>query len=72
MQHLVVAQDRCSIGGETLGFGLRRGSDQPRATIRRGNKAGDDEGPTRVGDGDHRFAPAKGGFDRGFLAELVE
>ena len=72
MQHLVVAQDRCSIGGETLGFGLRRGSDQHRATIRRRNKAGDHEGPTRVGDGDHRFAPAEGGFDRGFLAELVE
>ena len=72
MQHLVVAQDRCSIGGETLGFGLCRGSDQHRATIRRRNKAGDHEGPTRVGDGDHRFAPAEGGFDRGFLAELVE
>ena len=34
---------------------LRRGSDQHRATIRRRNKAGDHEGPTRVGDGDHRL-----------------
>ena len=72
MHHLVIAQYRSSIGGETLGFGLRRGPDQHGATIRRSNKAGDDEGPTRVGDGDHPFAPAKGGFDRGFLAELVE
>ena len=72
VQHLVVPQDRRSIGGETLGFGLCRGSDQHGATIRRGDKAGDDEGPTRVGDGDHRFTPAEGGFDRGFLAELVE
>ena len=71
-QHLVVAQDRGSISGETLGFGLRRGSDQHGATIRRGNKAGDHEGPARVGDGDHRFAPAEGGLDRGFFAELVE
>ena len=72
VQHLVVPQDRRSIGGETLGFGLRRGSDQYGATIRRSHKAGDDERPARVGDGDHRFAPAEGGVDRGFFAELVE
>ena len=37
-----------------------------------GRSARDDERPAGVGDGDHRFAPAEGGADRGFFAELVE